>query len=155
EAQPRAQRLPRLEPAPAVAGGRRRLARATGARALRPDLPRSADAVALEAHGRRARRAARPRAPDPRRARAARAPGPADLLDELPQVPARRRGAVRARRSRRDGRDDPEGLRARREDPPLLRAPSPCVRGLRRAREADDLEAALTAARARAGPAGS
>ncbi len=35
---------------------------AAGARALRPDLPRPADVVAVEAHGRRARRAARPRA---------------------------------------------------------------------------------------------
>ncbi len=97
---------------------------AARARALRPGLPRSADRLALETHGRRARRAARPRATDPRRARAARPRGAADLLDELPQVPYRFVGARIVRCPGRDGGDDPERLRARREDPPVLRDPA-------------------------------
>ena len=60
--------------APSLAARRRaRVARAAAARALRPDLPRSADDVALEAHGAGARRAARPRRADPLDAAAARA----------------------------------------------------------------------------------
>ena len=49
-AQPRAQRLRRRQTAPLAASGRARVARGAGARALRLDLPRPADAVAVEAH---------------------------------------------------------------------------------------------------------
>ncbi len=62
--QPRPQRLRRCVSPSLAARGRARVARAAAARALRLDLPRSADGVALEADGQGARPATRSRGAD-------------------------------------------------------------------------------------------